>query len=98
MSVIEFASWTTRSTLPFRCRSSSASRKKFLTGSGVERKVIDMKTPYKKASKHLCTACGRFIKWALALCWDCNVKLRETGGTQLIAGEHIYPVYNNAVQ
>lgn len=46
--------------------------------------------------KHLCPGCGKFIKWSLLLCYDCNIKLRETGGTQLVSGEHVYPIYDNA--
>ena len=52
----------------------------------------------KRGAEHLCPTCGKFIRWALLLCFDCNVKLRETGGTLLIAGRHQYPVYNNAIQ
>lgn len=45
-------------------------------------------------AKHLCPSCGSFVRWALLLCFDCNVKLREADGTQIVRGEHLYPVAN----
>lgn len=44
--------------------------------------------------KHLCPTCGRFIKWALLLCWECNVKLKQTDGATVGPdGNTEYPVY-----
>jgi len=42
--------------------------------------------------KHLCPGCGRFVRWALLFCFDCNTKLRATNGTQIVDGEHVYPI------
>lgn len=50
---------------------------------------------WSKRPKHLCV-CGRYIRWALALCWDCNVKLRETGGAEAVNGETQYPAYQQS--
>lgn len=41
--------------------------------------------------KHLCPRCGRFIRWSLLLCFDCNVVLRASGGTVIVGGVHTYP-------
>lgn len=46
--------------------------------------------------KHVCPACTRIIRWALLLCFDCNKRLRESGGCRAINGQPVYPLYETA--
>ena len=42
--------------------------------------------------KHLCPACGRFIKWALLLCFDCNARIDPAMLERTANGQVEYPV------
>ena len=44
--------------------------------------------------KHLCPRCGRFIKWALLFCFDCNDQI-DPATLPTIGDEVIYPVAEN---
>jgi hypothetical protein len=40
--------------------------------------------------KHLCPRCGRFIKWALMFCFDCNAHI-DPDTLPSIGGQVQYP-------
>ena len=42
--------------------------------------------------KHLCPACGRFIKWALLFCFDCNARIPRLTLPQTADNQVMYPV------
>ena len=32
--------------------------------------------------KHLCARCGRLLRWALPLCWDCDAAAKRAGAVE----------------
>ncbi len=34
------------------------------------------------SEKHACARCGRFLRWALPLCWDCNAAEEKAGAVE----------------